>query len=110
KFYHDIFCRYLLISLSTNISSMKNCKLKILDSIGKVYEASKECKLEDAFFTKIEAELNFLSGYFGTSNSQSFFIAIVFALNYKGDSVDINDMIDYFDCNPMKILEYSEDL
>lgn len=89
---------------------MKNCKLKILDSIGKVYEASKECKLEDAFFTKIEAELNFLSGYFGTSNSQSFFIAIVFALNYKGDSVDINDMIDYFDCNPMKILEYSDDL
>jgi hypothetical protein len=89
---------------------MENCKLKILDSIGKIYEASKECKLEDAFFAKMDAELTYLSGYFGTTNSQSFFIAIVFALNYKGDSVDINDMIDYFDCNPMKILEYSDDL
>jgi hypothetical protein len=34
---------------------------------------------------------------------------MVFALNYKGDTVDLNDLIEYFDCNPMKILEYSDD-
>jgi len=88
---------------------MENTKQKILDSIGKVYEKSKDCKLEDTFFTKIDQELTLLSEYFGTTKSQSFFIALVFALNYKGDSVDLNDMIDYFDCNPMKILEFSDD-
>ncbi len=34
---------------------------------------------------------------------------MVFALNYKGDTVDMNELISYFDCNPMKILEYSDD-
>jgi AAA+ superfamily predicted ATPase len=88
---------------------MENCKLKILNSIGKIYEASKKCKLEDSFFTEMDGELTFLSAYFGTTKSQSFFIALVFALNYKGNRVDLKDMIDYFDCNPMKILEYSDD-
>jgi len=31
-----------------------------------------------------------------------------FALNYKEDTADLNDLIEYFDCNPMKILEYSD--
>ncbi|WP_313514473.1 hypothetical protein [Sphingobacterium sp.] len=34
---------------------------------------------------------------------------MVFALNYKGGTFDLNDLIDYFDCNPIKILEYSDD-
>jgi len=87
----------------------KNIKFRVLDSIGKIYEKSKECKLEDTFFSKIDKELSFLSEYFRTTKSQSFFISLVFALNYKGDTVDINDLIEYFDCNPMKILEYSDD-
>jgi len=84
-------------------------KKQILESIGKVYEKSKECKLENSFFENIKSELNTLSKYFKTSDNQTFFIAIVFALNYKGDVVDLNDLIGYFDCNPMKILEYSDD-
>ena len=87
----------------------KNIKLRVLDSIGKIYEKSKECKLEDSFFPKIDHELSFLSEYFRTTKNQSFFISLVFALNYKGDMVDLNDLIEYFDCNPMKILEYSDD-
>lgn len=87
----------------------KNIKLKVLDSIGKIYEESKECKLEESFFSKMDNELSFLSEYFRTTKSQSFFISLVFALNYKGDTVDLNDLIEYFDCNPMKILEYSDD-
>jgi AAA+ superfamily predicted ATPase len=84
-------------------------KLKILENIGKVYEDSKNCKLDKEFFTKIDVELSYLSTYFKTTKSQAFFISVVFALNYKGDTVDLNDLINYFDCNPMKILEYSED-
>jgi len=87
----------------------KSIKLKVLDSIGKIYEESKECKLEESFFSKMNNELSFLSEYFQTTKSQSLFISIVFALNYKGDTVDLNDLIEYFDCNPMKILEYSDD-
>lgn len=87
----------------------KNIKLKVLDSIGKIYEESKECKLQESFFSKMDNELSFLSEYFRTTKSQSFFISLVFALNYKGDTVDLNDLIEYFDCNPMKILEYSDD-
>ena len=87
----------------------KSIKLRVLDSIGKIYEKSKECKLEDSFFPKMDNELSFLSEYFKTTKSQSFFISLVFALNYKGDTVDLNDLIEYFDCNPMKILEYSDD-
>lgn len=86
-----------------------NIKVRILESIGKIYEKSNECKLEDSFFPKIDNELSFLSEYFGTTKSQSFFISLVFALNYKGDTVDLNDLIEYLDCNPMKILAYHDD-
>lgn len=84
-------------------------KQRILESIGKVYEQAKGCKLESSFMETINSELNMLSRYFKISESQTFFLSMIFALNYKGDTVDLNDLIDYFDCNPMKILEYSED-
>ncbi|MFZ4414850.1 MAG: AAA family ATPase, partial [Bacteroidales bacterium] len=86
-----------------------NTKIRILQSIGKVYEESKESKLEDSLFEKIDGILTELSEYFNVSKIQAFFLAHVFVLNYKGDSVDINDLVKYFDCNPMKLLEYSED-
>lgn len=98
------------IFVTNNLDMEQNIKLKVLDSIGKIYDKSKECKLQASFFKKTDAELSFLSDYFKTTKSQSFFISIVFALNYKGDTVDLADMIEYFDCNPMKILEYSDDL
>ena len=85
-------------------------KLRILETIGKVFEESKRCHLEDAFFIKIDQELSFLASYFRTTKSQAFFIALVFALNYKGESVDFNDLIDYLDCNPMTILKHNDDL
>ncbi len=84
-------------------------KQNLLKCIGKVYEHAAKCKLESIFFEKIDNELCQLSKYFNTSKQQSFFIAMVFALNYKGDCVDLKDLMEYFDCNPMKILEYNED-
>lgn len=84
-------------------------KYKLLDCIGELYEKGGNCKLDKKFFIENDTELSILSDYFGTTKIQSFFIAVVFTLNYKGDTVDFNDLIDYFDCNPMKILRYSED-
>jgi len=36
-------------------------KIKLLECIGKVYEQSKDCKLETAFFETVENELKLLS-------------------------------------------------
>ncbi len=87
----------------------QNIKIRLLESIGKIYEESKDCKLEPAFFEKVEKELTELSNYFGISLTQSLLVAMVFSLNYKGDTVDFKDLTEYFDCNPMKLLEYSSD-
>lgn len=87
----------------------QNIRIRLLESIGKIYEESKDCKLEPAFFETVENDLNVLSDYFGISNTQSLLVAMIFSLNYKGDTVDFNDLTEYFDCNPMKLLEYSSD-
>jgi SpoVK/Ycf46/Vps4 family AAA+-type ATPase len=84
-------------------------KLKILTSIGNIYEQSMFCKLEDSFFEQIDSELTFLSSYFQTTKIQSFFIAMVFSMNFSGDTVDMNDLIEHFGCNPMKMLEYTDE-
>lgn len=87
----------------------QNIRIRLLESIGKIYEESKDCKLEPAFFEKVEKELTELSNYFGISLTQSLLVAMVFSLNYKGDTVDFKDLTEYFDCNPMKLLEFSSD-
>lgn len=88
---------------------IKITKKELLDSIAKVYEQAKDCRLEKSFFDGVKSELSTLSRYFNTSESQAFFIATVFAMNYSGDSVGLIDLIKYFDCNPIKILEYNND-
>lgn len=84
-------------------------KSRLLESIGNVYEQSRKSKLEKSFFDKVDADLNLLSDYFKVTKNQSLIVAMVFALNYKGDSVDLKDLIGYFDCNPMKMVEYTDD-
>jgi SpoVK/Ycf46/Vps4 family AAA+-type ATPase len=87
----------------------KTIKLKILNSIGSIYDQAKDCKLDSSFFEKADVELKLLSEYFKVSPMQSFFTSMVFALNYKGITVDYNDLMQYFDCNPMRVLEFSDD-
>ncbi|NCA22010.1 MAG: AAA family ATPase, partial [Crocinitomicaceae bacterium] len=65
-------------------------------------------KLETSFFEEVDAELIYLSDYFGISKIQSLIIALTFVKNYKGDSLDFRDLIKYFDCNPMVLLKYSD--
>lgn len=87
-----------------------NFKEKMLDSIGRVYEMAENSKLESSLFELLDEDLTFLSAYLRTTKSQSFLIALVFSLNYKGDTVDINDLNEYLDCNPIKLLNYSDDI
>ncbi len=87
----------------------QSIKNSILRSIGNIYDRAKGCKLGDDFFEQVEPDLRLLSEYFDTNNSQSLLVAMVFSLNYKGDTVDFKGLIEYFDCNPIKLLEYSSD-
>jgi AAA+ superfamily predicted ATPase len=99
----------MVVLLKKTIIMNQNNKLKILRSIGKVFESAENCKLEEKFFKKIDSELTFLSEYFKTTKTQAFFIANVFALNYKGNTLDFNDLNEFYKCNPMRLLEYIDD-
>jgi hypothetical protein len=87
-----------------------NIKQKILNSIEKIYEEAGNCELKSEFFELVDPELCILCEYFEISKIQAFLVAIVIVLNYKGDSVDLNDLSKLFHLNPIKILEYSDDL
>lgn len=87
----------------------KFSKEKLLECLGKVYEQAHKSKLAASFFDEVDAELIYLSEYFGISKNQSLLIAMTFVMNYKGDSVDFKDLIEYFECNPMVLLKYSDD-
>ena len=71
----------------------QNIIIRLLESIGKVYEQSKDCKLDSAFFEKVDVELKHLSNYFKVSRNQSLFVAMVFAFNFNGFTVDFKYMI-----------------
>jgi SpoVK/Ycf46/Vps4 family AAA+-type ATPase len=90
---------------------MANATLKqeILNSIGLVYNLAEKSKLDDSLFELTDKELSFLADYFHITKSQALLIAVIFTLNYKGRKVDLDDLNSHFECNPMKLLEYSDD-
>ncbi len=90
---------------------MANATLKqeILNSIGLVYNLAEKSKLDDSLFELTDKELSFLADYFHITKPQALLIAVIFTLNYKGRKVDLDDLNSHFECNPMKLLEYSDD-
>jgi SpoVK/Ycf46/Vps4 family AAA+-type ATPase len=90
---------------------MKNVTLKqqILAGINLVYSLAKGSKLDEGLFELIDKELSFLGKYFHLSKTQAFFLSVIFIQNYKGRNTDLEDLITYFDCNPVKLLEYGDD-
>lgn len=79
-----------------NVTAQKIDKTAILKAIGKVFEKAKKCNLENKTFETLQDELALLSNYFKTNKNESFFLAIIYSMNYKGDYVDLNDLIDFF--------------
>ncbi len=84
-------------------------KQQVLHAIGQIYSDAEKCKLEDDFFVKRDKELSFLADYFHITKTQALFVAVIFSMNYTGQKVDLDDLNSYFDSNPMKLLEYSDD-
>ncbi len=85
-------------------------KIRLLNCMGYIFEKSHNCKLEKDIFKKIDEELNTVSNYFNISKQQAFFVSNIFAMNYKSDAVDLKDLIEHLDCNPLKIVDYLDDL
>jgi SpoVK/Ycf46/Vps4 family AAA+-type ATPase len=85
-------------------------KFMLLESIGQVYKKSRNCELDDAFYSDVEKELKLLSEYFNLSRNQSLLFAVVFTKNLRVESVSSEELFDYFDCIPTKILQLHEDI
>jgi len=85
-------------------------KNQFLQIIGFIYEEAQNCKLENACFDRLDVELAHLGAYFKVNKTQTFFLCLIFAINFKHSSVDFNDMIAYLDCNPLRLLEFSDDI
>lgn len=81
-----------------------------LQTISVIHDLTIDSKLSHSLFELINDDLDKLAGYFGTTRQQAFLIANIFAMNYRGDYVDINDMGKYFDVNPVDFLHYKDDL
>ncbi|MBG7613194.1 AAA family ATPase [Polaribacter sp. BAL334] len=84
-------------------------KLQVLKNIGAVYTKAKNTELNISLFKGANKELSFLAEYFHISKQQALFLSIIYVLNYKGRRVTLMDLNSYFECNPMKLLEYSDD-
>lgn len=89
---------------------MKTLKQNLLISIGNIYEKANRSKLSIEYFNTYQNDLKVVADYCKITQSQALFFSLIFSLNYKGDTVDFSDMIKYLDCNPTKILEFSDDL
>jgi len=84
--------------------------INLLKTISFIYDESFESKLSDELFKKIDSKLEELAKYFNVSKNKAFLLAHIFVFNCIGDCVDINDLGKYFDCNPIRLLEYHNDL
>src|SRR5574344_77520 len=78
--------------------------------IGSIYDQSKNCRLDDAFFEKINTDLEVLSIYFKTTKVQAFFIANLIPMNFHDRTVGVRELITYFNCNPMTLMKYTPEL
>jgi SpoVK/Ycf46/Vps4 family AAA+-type ATPase len=105
------YCRNSFVVENIKQIGMANATLKqeILDNITLVFSLSENSKLNNSLFELTEKELSFLAEYFHITKTQALFIAVIFTLNYKGQKVDLDDLNSHFDCNPMKLLEFSDD-
>lgn len=84
--------------------------LTIIEQIGLVYDLFRGCRLESSFLKNLNKDLIKLAAYFNTTPIQAFLLANIIPMNFYGRSVGSREMIDYFECNPMKMMKYAIEL
>ncbi|MDZ7774409.1 MAG: hypothetical protein U5L09_01735 [Bacteroidales bacterium] len=87
-----------------------NIKSKLLNAIGQIYDQSKGCGLKDACFEKLKPHEIPLAEYLQVTPVQAFFFANIFGLNYNGDRASLEALTEFFSCNPMRLLEFSNEI
>jgi hypothetical protein len=90
---------------------MKNSlKIKLLETIEKIYDESKETLIDDNILEKLKSELDFLAKYLKCSPIEALFAAVIFVESLPNRSVSFSDIQRHFDCNLIKIIKYGEHL
>ena len=99
------FHRDSFVAEIKNDIGMANATLKqeVLNNIALVYSLAEDSKLSNSLSVSSNNE------YFHITKTQALFVSIIFTLNYTGRKVDLDDLSSYFNCNPLKILEYNDD-
>ncbi len=85
-------------------------KSKLLESLEKVFESSKESGLRPVLFAKLAGELETISGYFGITLNQAFVLSLVIAINCQGETADLKDLTRHLGCSGIKLLQFSDDI
>ena len=88
----------------------KSIKISLLRSISNVCDISAEEGLSSKTLQKLDAELSFLAGYFSITQPQAWLLAMIFGLHFKNSTVDVSDIAGASKSNPLRILEYSDDI
>lgn len=87
-----------------------NIKSKLLNAIGQIFEQSKDCGLKEHCIEKLKPHEDILGEYLQVSPVQAFFFANIFGLNHNGNRSYLESLSDFFSCNPMRLLEFSNEI
>lgn len=82
----------------------------VLNTISKVYTASKNSKLEKELFKKIDQKLALLAEYFKVSKQQAFLLANIFGLLCNSKRFEFGDFGHYVGCDQILVIGYNDDL
>lgn len=82
----------------------------LYQSISNIYEQSKNSGHSADMFEKIDAGLTELAEYFNVTKSQAFLLAHIFVVNCKNEYFDIGLFGEHLNCNPVKLMNYFDDL
>lgn len=82
----------------------------VLEIIRLITDNAKKSKLSQEFFSKNEHELQEIVAYFDASPIQAVLVSTIFAYNFERGAAGVDDLSDFFDCNPLQLLEHKPDL
>ena len=83
-------------------------KYQILDAVDNIYEMSNKSELDLSLFELLNEDLQQLATFLKIAPNEAFFVAIIFNMNYEGETVDFKDLITYFNCRPSAVLRYND--
>lgn len=82
----------------------------LLKSLNLVYDNAKGSKLNMEVLDKMDSDLSRIAEFLKITKIQALFTTIIFGLNYDGSRAEVSDLTSYFDCNPISIIEFNDDL